>query len=222
MMPFHFGTRERRLFGVYDPAQRIVGPGRAAVICPPWGEEYTHAHRTLRQLAMRLSQNGFHVLRFDYYGTGDSGGDTGDNDTAGTRMDVETAVAELKEMTGVARPVLIGLRFGAILAAYVSVQRKHEVDALVLWDPLAPDELVNPTASRRAAKTSRFAAADLALQMNGLPSRTLLLTMQNLKPGSFGPLETNHLAGAPPWIEAHHRKGKIPVNVLQHIVRWLG
>src|SRR5260221_12888570 len=99
MTPFQFGSSERRLFGVYDPAAHNTGGlVRAAVICYPSSDEQSHAYRTLRQLAARLSQAGIHVLRFDYYGTGDSAGETGQGNAAGWCRDIETAIAELKDM----------------------------------------------------------------------------------------------------------------------------
>ena len=154
MMPFYFGTRERHLFGVYDPARTTGRSARAAVICHPWGDEQIHAYRTLRQLASRLSQAGFHVLRFDYYGTGDSAGHTGDNDLPGSCSDIETAMAELREMTGVGKLTLVGLRLGASLAAKVAATCADDLETLVLWDPLAATDFANPGAAlgNRAAE----------------------------------------------------------------------
>ena len=141
MTPFYFGTRRRRLFGIYDPA-KVSGntPLRAAVICHPWGAEYLHAHRSLRQLAVKLSLAGFHTLRFDYFGTGDSAGDMTDTDLAGWENDIETAMEELKDSTGAKRVVLAGLRLGATLAASVAAKRPKEVAALILWDPIVSGE----------------------------------------------------------------------------------
>jgi pimeloyl-ACP methyl ester carboxylesterase len=221
MTPFYFGTRERRLFGVYDPAQRIGKTARAAVICHPWGDEQIHAYRTLRQLALRLSQDGFHVLRFDYYGTGDSAGSSGDNDFAGSRRDVETAMAELKDMTGVERLTLVGLRLGACLAADVSADRAVEVDALVLWDPLMAAELARPEAAESAEAPGGLDDIDLASMAHRLPPRTLVLATQEKKAEAFGALAAEHVASAPPWIEERMQAGAIPVNVLQRIVHWL-
>jgi pimeloyl-ACP methyl ester carboxylesterase len=221
MMPFYFGTRERRLFGVYEPAQRIDKTTRAALICHPWGDEQVHAYRTLRQLAARLSQEGFHVLRFDYYGTGDSAGSTGDNDVAGSRRDVETAMAELGDMTGLEKLTLVGLRLGACLAADVSARRAAKVDALVLWDPLTADDLARPGSAERAEAPGGFTEIDLASMADRLPARTLVLATQEKGAERFGALAAEHVASAPPWIEERMRTGVIPVNALQRIVHWL-
>lgn len=137
MTPFFFGASPRRLFGVYDPAVRSPSEGlRAAVICNPWGPEYIYAHRALRQLARRLSLAGFHTLRFDYFGTGNSAGDMVDADLLGWKNDIETAMDELTDLAGVKQVALVGLRLGATLAASVVCRRQKGIGALVLWEPI--------------------------------------------------------------------------------------
>lgn len=135
MSPFYFGTQRRRLFGIYEPA--VSGAGqRAAVLCHPCGAEYVHAHRSMRQLAAKLSEAGFHTLRFDYFGTGDSAGETTDISLDGWENDVEMAMEELKDMVGAAQVALVGLRAGAALASQVAARRAKEVNAIILWDPI--------------------------------------------------------------------------------------
>jgi uncharacterized protein len=135
MNPFYFGTHDRRLLGVYESARRSKG-SRAVVLCHPWGAEYIHAYRAMRQLAKMLTANGIHTLRFDYFGTGDSAGSTTAGDIRGWEIDIQSAIEELKETTGVSRVSLIGLRLGATLAANVAVQLDSLVNSLVLWDPI--------------------------------------------------------------------------------------
>ena len=134
MNPFYFGTNERRLLGVYEAARRSKA-SRAVVLCHPWGAEYIHAYRAMRQLAKMLTANDIHTLRFDYFGTGDSAGSTTAGDTSGWEIDIQSAIEELQDTTGVARVSLVGLRLGATLAANVAV-RSPLVNSLVLWDPV--------------------------------------------------------------------------------------
>lgn len=135
MNPFYFGSGQRRLFGVYTPG-RGGGRPRAIVLCHPWGPEYLRAHRSMRMLGAMLTTAGFHVLRFDYFGSGDSGGNDTDVDLAGWRADIEMAMEELQETTGASKVSLVGLRLGATLAASVAAKRAPAVDAVVLWDPV--------------------------------------------------------------------------------------
>lgn len=136
MTPFYFGTGSRRLFGLYTPARVGAVGNRSVVLCPAWGQEYLRAHRSMRQLANMLNSAGFHVLRFDYFGTGDSAGDMTQTDLAGWESDIGAAIDELKDTCGALRVALVGLRLGGALAARVAARRASDVDALVLWDPV--------------------------------------------------------------------------------------
>jgi alpha/beta superfamily hydrolase len=222
MMPFYFGTSKRRLFGVYDPAQNTERAGRASLICPPWGNEYIHSHRTLRQLAVRLSQNGFHVLRFDYFGTGDSAGSTGDNDFIGAHNDVETAIGELKDITRIASLTLIGLRLGANLAVEVSSVHASEVDNLIVWDPYTAEDFENlKSAAEGMELRGNSTSVDLAASISELSIRKLVLVTQQKNLQAFGSLPMDHVPSEPPWIENRMQTGVIPVNVLKFILHWL-
>jgi pimeloyl-ACP methyl ester carboxylesterase len=132
---FFFGTAERQLFGVYHASRTSVPERGAAVLCPPWGAEYIASHRVLRRLALMLSENGFHVLRFDYFGTGDSGGSREDGDLHTWYADASTAVEELRDMSGVSTVTVFGLRLGACVAWRLALGRA-DVKAVVLWDPV--------------------------------------------------------------------------------------
>lgn len=134
MIPMLIGTAERQLFAVYS-ASSGKRQRRAVVLCAPFGDEYGHTHRTGRLLAQRLSALGAEVLRFDYYGTGDSGGQDEEFGISGAVADTIAAVAEARQIGGVRHVTLIGLRGGAapaLLAAAVA----PGVDRLVLWDPV--------------------------------------------------------------------------------------
>jgi uncharacterized protein len=209
MNPYYFGTHERRLFGIHEAAQRSV-ISRGVVLCHPWGGEYIHAYRAMRQLSKMLSANGIHTLRFDYFGTGDSDGETSVGDFSGWEADIESAIGELKEAAGATRISLIGLRLGATLAANVAVRVGAEINSLVLWDPVVSgveylaevqraartgwlrprSGLVAPAHQRRGHEamglrlTETDAAAlrriDLAAVAPALPDRTLLVASQPL------------------------------------------
>jgi pimeloyl-ACP methyl ester carboxylesterase len=200
MTPFFFGSGQRRLFGIYTPGHGS-GHARAAVFCHPWGQEYLRAHRSMRHLASLLNRAGVHVLRFDYFGSGDSAGDGLEADLAGWEGDVETAIDELKDTASVERVGLVGLRLGANLAASVAARRRDDVDALVLWDPVVDGgeyireiERVAPQAGPQAPGAPRdvfgfvlteamarsFQSLDLLGQVASLPARTTVVTTESL------------------------------------------
>lgn len=203
MTPLFFGDSSRRLFGIYTPAHAKAGKQRAIVLCPPWGAEYLRAHRSLCQLGRMLAASGFHVLRFDYFGTGDSAGDMADGNLSGWQSDVQAAVEELKDTAGLLRVSLLGLRLGGNLALRVAAARPRDVDALVLWDPVVDggehmaglrrlDEQVRKPRTRAgsAAELLGFPMTDalahdletlnLLEQVTTLPTRTFVAVSEHL------------------------------------------
>lgn len=165
MKPFYFGEREKALYGVYHPP---VGEPRdsGVVLCYPFGIEYMEAHRAFRQLALRLSRSGFHVLRFDYYGTGDSAGDAGAGSVAQWLTDIETAVTELRDMAFVRSVSLVGFRLGGALAA-MAASRLSDIEALVLWDPVIAGEVYVNEIGLLDDQRSSVASADCAQAPRG-------------------------------------------------------
>ena len=134
MNPILFGTRERQLFGVHTPAS-AGSRRRAVVVCPPLGHEYQRAHRAVRTLAHRLSDRGCDVLRFDYYGTGDSAGRTDEITLEGCVQDVHSAVEEIRAISDQRRVSVVGLRIGGIIAQRATAEARA-IDRVVLWDPI--------------------------------------------------------------------------------------
>ncbi|MGH7830113.1 MAG: alpha/beta fold hydrolase [Candidatus Binatia bacterium] len=135
MKPFYFGSPEKSLFGIYHPPLTGHHPGHGVVLCHPLGHEYIYGHRAFRQLAIHLARAGFAVLRFDYYGCGDSAGASEEGSIHQWIDDIETALKELKECNKMSKLYLIGARIGATLAALVGDQRS-DINGLALWDPV--------------------------------------------------------------------------------------
>jgi uncharacterized protein len=133
--PFYFGPPARRLFGVYHAPPRPSSRDRAVLICQPVGHEYLRAHRAIRNLASLLARQGLAVLRFDYYGCGDSAGDGPEGTLTQWRADNAAAAGELKRLASVSRIAVVGVRLGAALAVDAAA-RRDDVELLVLWDPV--------------------------------------------------------------------------------------
>lgn len=125
----YFGGQ--RLLGSLHVASRARD---AVLLCNPFGEEAARSHRTFRVLATQLERVGISAMRFDYSGTGDSLGDAGEVSVARWLADIAEAAARLKQATGAARISLVGLRFGATLAALASETLAPR--QLVMWDPI--------------------------------------------------------------------------------------
>jgi uncharacterized protein len=131
----YFGPPTRRLFGVFDEPATGGASEVGVVLCYPHGPEYATAFRSFRILGTRFSRAGFHVLRFDYLGTGDSSADIEDASIPQWIADIVTAVHELRSSHALREVSLIGLRLGATLAALAAVECQR-VDRLVLWEPV--------------------------------------------------------------------------------------
>jgi dienelactone hydrolase len=134
-VPIHFGMDERVLFGWYHAPDSAENRGVGVILCNTLGNESLRLPRALRHAAEKLARAGFAVLRFDFYATGDSAGeDTDVNEIDGWIGDIRIAIDELKRRSGVNKISLLGVRFGATLAAQVAADL-GAVEDLVLWEP---------------------------------------------------------------------------------------
>jgi pimeloyl-ACP methyl ester carboxylesterase len=242
---FYFGASERPLFGFYHAA---AGPGRGAVVvCPPGAGEYQFAHRALRVLAQRLAGAGHHVLRFDYSGTGDSWGATTEADPDLWSLDAAEAIEELKQLSGRTRVDLVGLRFGALVAARVAAGR-GDVGRLVLWDPVLDgtawvEELAagrplphgdgGPIELSAHLLSPGFAAKIRKLGPRDVPpepaARSLLLltqggdSEQEENPlAHVRSLEVERITASAPWaVDQSIWTGQVPAEAVRRITEWL-
>jgi alpha-beta hydrolase superfamily lysophospholipase len=131
----YFGPPGRPLFGFYHPPKDGPWRGVGVVLCPPIGTDRTRSDQAYRHLAEMLADAGFACLRFDLFGTGDSGDDASQLGLLRAWLDdVGQAVEELRARSGAAAVSLVGLRLGATLAMLHAAER-GEVDSLVLWSP---------------------------------------------------------------------------------------
>lgn len=135
--PFHFGDGERTLYGVYhEPAKRIARAS-AVLLLNPFGEEAIRAFRMYKVLAEALSAANLPVLRFDYYGTGDSAGDCAEAGFAGMCADAAVALDELADLAKARHLAMVGLGLGGAVALRAGRESKRSFRDVVLWDPVA-------------------------------------------------------------------------------------
>ena len=136
VLPIRFGPAGRELVGLYQPPSGGQDRRECCVMCNPFGQEAVRSHRVFRILADRLSRAGLHVLRFDYFGTGDSAGADEDGGLAVWTEDVVRASDELTRRSSASAVAWFGLRLGATLAALASKTAARPPRRLVLWDPV--------------------------------------------------------------------------------------
>jgi len=129
--PLGFSCRGDLLLGIlHEPAQ----PNGIGVIVIVGGPQYrVGSHRQFVLMARVLAERGFAVLRFDYRGMGDSGGET--RSFLGLNDDIDAAVSTmLTEVPAVRAVVLWGLCDGAS-AALLYGHTDRRVAGLVLANP---------------------------------------------------------------------------------------
>jgi len=143
------------------------------LFCHAWGSEHINSYRAIRFAARRFVAAGFCVFRFDYYGTGDSEGDTADSSLAGWERDIETAMDELRELAQTRSVALFGLRLGATLAVQVAMRAPDVVSRLAIWDPIVVgasyvDALAAKARQRRGPSPLQSLAANARVELDGV------------------------------------------------------
>jgi pimeloyl-ACP methyl ester carboxylesterase len=138
------------------------------VICPPFGEERKSAARVMTRTARAFCEAGVCVLRFDYRGTGESDGELTECRLTDWLADIAEARAHLASRSGATRVGLLGIRFGAALAAAACIG--SPASFLVLWLPLFGGKACLDEVVRRMAATRlvRNAADGSSGGQNGL------------------------------------------------------
>jgi pimeloyl-ACP methyl ester carboxylesterase len=106
----------------HAPAPEFNARRLPVVIAPPFFEERKSAYAALRQLAVALSAAGHPVMRFDYRGSGESGGAGAVRRWEHLAQDVATVRKTLASLTGKRDSALLGLRLGATLALQESIR----------------------------------------------------------------------------------------------------
>jgi alpha/beta superfamily hydrolase len=188
-----FGSSNRQLFGAYHAPLKAVAARGAALLCPPWGPEYFVSHRVLRRLATRLSDSGYHVLRFDYYGTGDSAGRRTDGDLVSWCDDASIAADELRDMSGYETLATFGIRLGAVIAWRLAQQRS-DIHKIVMWDPVVKGARYLSDLVRAQAAIDRWSlerprsrlSANGTLDLLGCPlTPAMRVSIEGVRPAEF-------------------------------------
>lgn len=232
MIPMHFGSSGRLLYGVYHPAG-VPRLRRGVVLLNPYGWEALRAHRTLRTLALRLAKAGLDTLRFDYSCTGDSLGDSADASWDDWIEDADYAVEELQAMANVRKVSLLGLRMGALLAAELAERRRDAVDRLVLWAPPSGGREV--AAWARSGPQGEVAAFPMGgpleeqLSARRLPKPSVPTLALLSEPGQLTdelPLDAERLPlpSEEPrcWVEDRDfGAGAVPADLVDRVTTWL-
>ena len=116
---------------LHEPAS---APRGAVVLVPPLLGEQAAAFALYRVVARAVARRGLVAVRFDYRGTGDSGGALAGSRSATAWFEGVDQAVMLARARCAGPLALLGVRSGALVAAQSAVLRQ-DVDALVIWDP---------------------------------------------------------------------------------------
>jgi pimeloyl-ACP methyl ester carboxylesterase len=123
------------LFAAYHPGAASRPRKTAVLLCDPFGSDRMNLHATYRELALRLSANGFSVLRIDYPGTCDSVGGPRQFSRLSSWLDaLDVGATWLKTTSGCSELSVFGAMLGGTLAAALA-SRREDVTGMVLWGP---------------------------------------------------------------------------------------
>ena len=138
--PVVFYNQEQQINGILHSPVGCDAPCPAVVFFHGFTGTKVEPHRIFVKTARELAAIGFYVLRFDFRGSGDSGGDFSDMTIGGEISDAIKSIDVLTAMPGVDidRIGILGLSMGGCVAACVSGQDTR-VKSTVMWAPLSDD-----------------------------------------------------------------------------------
>jgi len=129
---FYFGPDES-LFGIIDAPIQPTHKS-AVLICGPIGADDIRPSWVFSLLMRRLAERGIPAMRFDYFGTRDSPGDSQDGDPSRWRADILTARRELLARTDAQSVNAIAVRLGGTLLCGTLADADWE--RVVFWDAI--------------------------------------------------------------------------------------
>jgi pimeloyl-ACP methyl ester carboxylesterase len=106
----------------------------ASIICPPIGTDYNNSYQNLRVLGEQLANKGQLVIHLDYIEFGNSSEKDEDTEQLESIVYSITSVHSWLKDVGINQINIVGLRFGATLAALAA--NSVVINKLILWSPV--------------------------------------------------------------------------------------
>lgn len=195
-----------------------VTPRGAVLLVPPLFHEWQRGYRLFALLADALAARGVAMLRFDYRGCGDSGGD--DAQFLPSRAVEDAGVALRWLAARVAGPIaVLGVRGGALLADRIE---RSAAQRLWRWQPVVDGAVYLDTLVRRHAQECNNRVRFPFLLRPVQPGRGELMG-QRLHPELAAELGALRLAdgGAALHIDAAGAGGAPSVSLPPELSRWV-
>lgn len=155
--PLWLGETPRVLYAALHP---VPNARIGVIMAAPLLHEQPRSRRVLVEVASRFAELGLPCLRFDYFGTGDSGGAGEQHDFSAVHADLDAAAGALREQAGVARVAVLAWRAAALpVSSWVAAH--GGVAAFVLWEPVVDGAawLAQLEANDRIERLNRYGVA---------------------------------------------------------------
>lgn len=134
--PQFFTNRQGvRLFGVLHLPTTMAQRSFGVVYCAPLFEEKLWSHRIAVNFARFLCAIGIPVLRFDYFGDGESEGLFEDASVRSRVCDIEDAAEFLRSQASIRAVIPVGLGYGGTLAVS-ALAASTSIAGVVAWQPI--------------------------------------------------------------------------------------
>lgn len=131
----HLLGHDRRYLYASMHRPQVPGARLGVLFAGPLFHEQPRSRRLLAEVASGFAAIGLPTLRFDFYGTGDSGGDGEETDFASMSEDLAVATAALRADAAVDHVAVVAMR-GASLPVSRWVREGGDASLLVLWEPV--------------------------------------------------------------------------------------
>jgi pimeloyl-ACP methyl ester carboxylesterase len=131
---FFFESAGCELYGLLGTPASVSNLREGVIFCAPAPHEVKKFHWATRQMAQRLQLAGYHTLRFDYFATGDSAGESRDYNLDLCRINIRDAIAYLKSSGLIRRVSIVATRLACPLV--LQAVQEERVRKLILIDPV--------------------------------------------------------------------------------------
>jgi pimeloyl-ACP methyl ester carboxylesterase len=132
--PLFIESAGREIYALLGSPSPTSNLREGVIFCSPAPHEVKKFHWAQRQMAQRLQTAGYHTLRFDYYATGDSSGESRDYDLDLCRVNIQDAIRYLKSSGLIRRVSIVATRLGCPMA--LQAVQEERVRKLILIDPI--------------------------------------------------------------------------------------
>jgi pimeloyl-ACP methyl ester carboxylesterase len=133
--PHFFGSASEALYAVFSAPESTWRKDRVLVFTHSLGIEHMVTQRMEVLGGRAAAKAGFAAFRYDSRAHGDSTGDAREVTFADLVDDACAAADYARKLSGAARIIWVGVRFGSLIAA-AAIARRNDTAALALWEPL--------------------------------------------------------------------------------------